>query len=64
MTVKNKQRLFIILTVLFFGSMLYVSYDISSKTTFPGSRPQLQERLLKKDHQPDSIAPDTTTELD
>ena len=28
--------------------MAFVSYDISRRTTFPGSRPQLKERIENK----------------
>lgn len=33
---------------MFLLLMIYVSYDISSRTTFPGSKPQLKERILNK----------------
>ncbi|ELR73829.1 hypothetical protein C900_01439 [Fulvivirga imtechensis AK7] len=57
---RKKQRLFIIITFLFFAAMLYVGYDISSRTTFPGSKPQLRERLLNGDEAPaDSVSTDS-----
>ena len=42
----NKKKLFLIIVVIFFGIMIYIGYDISSRTTFPGSKPQLKERLM------------------
>ena len=44
---KNSKRLFLIFAVIFFGAIAYLGYDISSRTTFPGSKPQLQDRLMK-----------------
>ena len=48
---KAKKKLFLLIVIIFLGAMLYLSYDISRKTTFPGSKPQLQERLLKEKSQ-------------
>jgi len=39
------KKLFVILSVVFLVLLLYASYDISTRTTFPGSKPQLKERL-------------------
>jgi hypothetical protein len=39
----------------FLIALVYVSYDISRKTTFPGSKPQLKERLKQNfEQKPDS----------
>lgn len=43
---KKSKKIFIILALLFFVIMIYIGYDISSRTTFPGSKPQLKERLM------------------
>jgi hypothetical protein len=43
---KHSKKLFILFAVIFFGAVAYLGYDISSRTTFPGSKPQLQERLM------------------
>jgi len=43
---KNSKKLFLVFAVIFFGIMIYIGYDISSRTTFPGSKPQLKERLM------------------
>jgi hypothetical protein len=37
----------------------FLCFDISRKTTFPGSKPQLQERLKKQFLKKDSIKKDT-----
>lgn len=37
--------LFLFLAVLFFSIIIYVSLDIASKTTFPGSKQNLKERI-------------------
>jgi len=43
----RQKRIFIIFAILFFLAMGYLAYDISRRTTFPGSKPQLQERIKK-----------------
>jgi hypothetical protein len=49
----QSKKIFLALAVVFFVLLFYASYDISTRTTFPGSRPQLNERIeetyLKKD---------------
>lgn len=45
---KNSKKLFLLFVILFFGVIAYLGYDISSRTTFPGSNPQLIERLIKE----------------
>ena len=44
---KNK-KIFLALFVLFMLVILYVSYDISRRTTFPGSKGNLKERISKE----------------
>ncbi|MCA6078753.1 hypothetical protein [Fulvivirga sedimenti] len=51
----RQKRIFIILAILFFAAMAYVAYDISSRTTFPGSKPQLKERIEKQYNSDESI---------
>ncbi|MEM6523571.1 MAG: hypothetical protein AAGF85_06825 [Bacteroidota bacterium] len=53
----RSKKLFIFLAILFFLLMIYVSYDISRRTTFPGSKPQLKERIF--DESMDSTKVDT-----
>ncbi|MBL7862627.1 MAG: hypothetical protein JNJ65_15785 [Cyclobacteriaceae bacterium] len=49
----RSKKIFLSLAVIFFVLLLYASYDISTRTTFPGSKPQLKERIeeqfLEKD---------------
>jgi len=44
----KKSKVFLIMAGLFVLILAYVSYDISSRTTFPGSKPQLKERIKKQ----------------
>jgi hypothetical protein len=41
---KNK-KIFLVLFVVFMLIVIYVSYDISRRTTFPGSKGNLKERI-------------------
>jgi hypothetical protein len=52
----KKSKVFLGLAVLFMILIGVTSYDISRKTTFPGSKPQLKERLKKQFSQPDTLA--------
>jgi hypothetical protein len=45
---------------MFFFGLIYLSYDISSKTTFPGSKSQLKERLKNQYLKADSAKVDTS----
>ena len=45
---KTSKKLFLLFAFAFLVAMIYISYDISSKTTFPGSKPQLKERLVNE----------------
>ncbi len=49
--------------VLFVIFIAVVSYDISRRTTFPGSKSQLKERLKEKYLPTDSLAADTSKRL-
>lgn len=53
MSMTRSKKIFLSLAVIFFVLLLYASYDISTRTTFPGSKPQLKERIeeqfLEKD---------------
>ncbi len=44
----KSKKIFLLLAVLFFAIMIYIGYDISSRTTFPGSKSQLKERIGDK----------------
>ncbi len=59
---KNSKKLFLFFVVIFIIAMIYISYDISSKTTFPGSKPQLKERLFNdKDSKSDTLNRDSAS---
>ncbi|MEQ8245762.1 hypothetical protein [Fulvivirga sp.] len=55
----NSKRIFLVFAVLFFVVMIYIGYDISSRTTFPGSKPQLKERIKDKLELKDSTKVDS-----
>jgi hypothetical protein len=52
----RSKKIFLGIAVLFFLLLFYASYDISTRTTFPGSKPQLKERLEDRFGEPDSTA--------
>jgi hypothetical protein len=52
--------MFIALSIFVLLGLAYFSYDISSKTTFPGSKSQLKERLKKQYLIEDSVKADTS----
>lgn len=56
---RNK-KIFLILSILFLLIMAYISYDISSRTTFPGSKGLLKERIMPSDTV--EVEEDTVTE--
>jgi hypothetical protein len=45
---KASKKIFLLLAVVFASLLIWASYDISRRTTFPGSKPQLKERLKKQ----------------
>lgn len=45
--------------VVFFILLFYASYDIASRTTFPGSKPQLKERIKDRFVVADTTKPDS-----
>lgn len=46
----NKNKLiFLLLAVLFMIAMIWIGIDISQKTTFPGSKGNLKERMAPSD---------------
>ena len=55
----KSKKLFLTGVFLFVLGMAYFSYDVSKRTTFPGSKPQLQERIKKKFLDKDSVQTDT-----
>jgi hypothetical protein len=57
MTVPKK--IFLAFAVIFVLLLSYASFDIGSKTTFPGSKPQLKERLKKNFREGGKAVPDS-----
>lgn len=51
----RKSKVFLGLAILFVVAMAVASYDISRKTTFPGSKSQLKERIKKKYTKADTV---------
>ncbi|MBX2945468.1 MAG: hypothetical protein KF725_06520 [Cyclobacteriaceae bacterium] len=56
---RNK-KIFLGFAIVFFALLFYASYDIATRTTFPGAKPQLKERIEQEFIKPDSVKNDTT----
>jgi hypothetical protein len=59
---KKSKKAFIGACILFVILLAYASYDISRRTTFPGSKAQLKERIKKNYMEADSVVKDTINE--
>jgi hypothetical protein len=57
----RSKKIFFVAAGIFILLLIYVSYDIGKRTSFPGSKPQLKERLKEKYTPGDSIPTDTST---
>ncbi len=55
----KSKKIFLGFAVVFFVLLFYASYDISTRTTFPGSKPQLKERIQDQFLKKDSVEKDT-----
>jgi hypothetical protein len=55
----RSKKIFLLIAAIFVLLLAYASYDIGSRTTFPGSKPQLKERLKTKFDDRDSLEADT-----
>lgn len=42
---KRKKKIFVVVAVLFFIATIIIGYDISTKTSFPGSKKYLKESI-------------------
>ncbi len=60
---RTSKKIFLIVVVIFFAGLVYVSYDISTRTTFPGSKPQLKERIKDQFLTPDSTKVDSVSTI-
>lgn len=49
------KRIFIVLSIIFLAILFYASYDISTRTTFPGSKPKLKDRIQEDFLDKDSV---------
>lgn len=58
----RSKKIFAWLAVIFLIALFYASYDISTRTTFPGSKSQLKERLQNKYLKKDSLAIDSVSQ--
>jgi hypothetical protein len=55
----RSKKIFLIALGIFVLLLLYASYDISKRTSFPGSKSQLKERLKEKYSAEDSSMADS-----
>jgi hypothetical protein len=55
----RSKKIFLASMIGFLLLLAYASYDISSRTTFPGSKSQLKERIKKNYLKEDSTASDS-----
>ncbi|HCM77522.1 MAG TPA: hypothetical protein DIS90_14155 [Cytophagales bacterium] len=55
----KSKKVFVGVAILFFIGLAIISYDISRRTTFPGSKSQLKERIKKQLVAPDSTVKDS-----
>ncbi|PIQ49955.1 MAG: hypothetical protein COW03_02265 [Cytophagales bacterium CG12_big_fil_rev_8_21_14_0_65_40_12] len=55
----RSKKIFVIVAILFILATLLVGYDITTKTSFPGSK-----KLLKESIAPSEPAPSDTLKLD
>ena len=58
----RSKKIFAWLAVIFLIALFYASYDISTRTTFPGSKSQLKEMLQNKYLKKDSLAIDSVSQ--
>jgi hypothetical protein len=52
----KSKKIFVAIAIVFLLALIYASYDISTRTTFPGSKSQLKEGLKKDYMDADSVA--------
>ena len=55
----KSKRVFFFIAILFFIILLYASYDISNRTTFPHSNSQLKEGMKVKQLITDTLKEDS-----
>lgn len=52
---KKSKKLFLLIVILFIIGLGFASYDIARRTTFPGSKGQLKERIKKQFFEKDTV---------
>lgn len=57
----KSKRLFYLFTVVFLLVIFFASYDIARRTTFPGSKSQLKERIKRTYMETDSTRGDSVS---
>lgn len=55
----RSKKIFAVFGIVFVILLAYASYDIASRTTFPGSKPQLKERIERDILKQDSTVRDS-----
>jgi hypothetical protein len=55
----RSKKIFLGLVIVFAILLAYASYDINSRTTFPGSKSQIKERLKDNYLQTDTVSADS-----
>jgi len=55
----RSKKIFIFSAILFLMALGFISYDIGSRTTFPGSKPQLKERIKSRFKAPKPLGDST-----
>ncbi len=48
---KRKKKIFVVVAILFFIATIIVGYDISTKTSFPGSKKYLKESIAPSEEE-------------
>lgn len=51
---KRSKKIFLIVAILFVVAVLVISYDIATKTSFPGSKSYMEESIID-DKEEDTI---------
>jgi hypothetical protein len=57
---KKSKKLFVGIGALFIIGTIIIGYDISSKTSFPGSKKYLKESIAPSEEEKEVIEKDTT----
>jgi hypothetical protein len=55
----RQKKIFIAISIIFLLALTYASYDLARRTTFPGSKPQLKQRIMEQFEEPDTVKTDS-----